>query len=928
MQTKKEFVIFVLSLFIVSILSTIFIIIENTSNIQKEIPQTISFLDRENNTSRWEREVSMLRDPATGQIPRGIRALELKFARTLPAYNKSSLKKNGAGTVGLDWVSRGPINYGGRTRALAIDVTNENRIIAGGVSGGMWYSTDGGDSWSKASSDPEYQSVSCVVQDTRPGHTNTWYYGSGEYDGNTASGGVAGLGLGNQGFYSGDGIYKSTDSGVTWTQLPSTILDVTSLYSFNLVFNLAIDPSRMDSTIIYAACFRGIYRSNDGGTTWSRCNLLGTSYTDVAVSSKGIVYAALSTNDVNVSNVGGIFRSTDGLNWTNISPVSFDSDNDGRIVIGLAPSNENIVYFLQGAYFYDNEFLWKYTYPGNGYGAEQSNWDDLSSNLPQNFFTQWSYDIVLKVKPDNDKNVIFGGTNLYRTTDGFATPVGDENWIGGYYHPPSHADMQALAFLPSNSNTLLIGTDGGVYKTIDVTAPNVSWIVRNNGYITTQFYSVALDHGISGDNTIYGGLQDLNFLLTHSGDPIQPWMEARADEGGGEGIFLAIADSGSYYYQETFGEIDRLKPDNTATSFSELTNITPLGSTSLGIQPFILDPNNSKVMFLGDKTGIWRNSDLTQIPFGYNHSSPTSVNWTHLTNTNSNNTIKAITESVVPANIVYYANLDGRVFRIDSANVGNPVPYDITGSLPLYDQSGRFQGNMAYINCIAVDPDDAANVIIVYTNYHIISLYYSSNATSSSPDWIPVAGNLEENPDGTGNGPSCRWAIISKAGGNHSYFVGTSVGLFSTTNLNGDATVWTKEGADVIGSSVVKMIDSRRSDGKIIIATHGNGTYSSEQVTGISPEVANVPQNFELKQNYPNPFNPSTNIDFYLPKSGNVRLTVYDITGKKVKELLNNQMTSGNHTVNFVATGLASGVYIYRIQAGNFAQTKKMVLLR
>ena len=926
MLTRKSFLVFALSVFIVSILSFVLIKIEDTSIIEKKLPQTEKYLDRENQTTRWEHKLSMLRDPATGQIPQGIRARELKFAKTLPTYDKSSFKKNSNIAVGLDWVSRGPINYAGRTRALAIDVTDENRIIAGGVSGGMWYSTDGGDSWTKATSYPEYQSVTCVVQDTRPGHTNTWYYGSGEYDGNTASGGAF---IGNQGFYAGDGIYKSTDNGVSWIQLASTIIDITWLSSFNLIFNLAIDPSRKDSTIIYAACHRAIYRSNNGGDTWKKVlNAPNGSYTDVAVTAEGVVYAALSTE--NNINEGGIFRSGNGLNWTNISPDSFVRDNNARIVIAIAPSNDNIVYFLRGVYYNESNLLWKYTYPGIGNGAGQSNWNDLSSNLPQYFYTQGSYDMVLKVKPDDDKFVIFGGTDLYRTTDGFATPVGNENWIGGYFHPATHPDMQSLAFLPTNPNALFIGTDGGVYNTTDVTEPNVSWINKNNGYITTQFYSIALDHGLKGDNTIYGGLQDLLFLLTHSGDPAQPWIEARADEGGGEGRYLAIADSGSYYYQETGGEIDRLKPDKTASSFSELTNITPFGGgTSVGINPFILDPNNSKVMFLGDKTGVWRNSDLTQIPFDPpTHSDPTSINWTHLTNTNSNNTIKAITESVVPANIVYYANLDGRVFRIDSANVGNPVPYDITGSLPLYDQSGRFQGNMAYINCIAVDPDDAANVIIVYTNYHIISLYYSSNATSSSPDWIPVAGNLEENPDGTGNGPSCRWAIISKAGGNHSYFVGTSVGLFSTTNLNGDATVWTKEGADVIGSSVVKMIDSRRSDGKIIIATHGNGTYSSEQVTGISPEVANVPQNFELKQNYPNPFNPSTNIDFYLPKSGNVRLTVYDITGKKVKELLNNQMTSGNHTVNFVATGLASGVYIYRIQAGNFAQTKKMVLLR
>jgi len=92
----------------------------------------------------------------------------------------------------------------------------------------------------------------------------------------------------------------------------------------------------------------------------------------------------------------------------------------------------------------------------------------------------------------------------------------------------------------------------------------------------------------------------------------------------------------------------------------------------------------------------------------------------------------------------------------------------------------------------------------------------------------------------------------------------------------------------------------------------------------------NTPASFQLYQNYPNPFNPSTKIKFYLPHNGFVKLTIYNILGKKIKELINNYMYSGNHEVNFNAgaLGLASGIYIYQLKAENKVTAKKMILLK
>lgn len=112
------------------------------------------------------------------------------------------------------------------------------------------------------------------------------------------------------------------------------------------------------------------------------------------------------------------------------------------------------------------------------------------------------------------------------------------------------------------------------------------------------------------------------------------------------------------------------------------------------------------------------------------------------------------------------------------------------------------------------------------------------------------------------------------------------------------------------------------------LSGRGVRNFGIQIPTGINQNGTGIPKEFNLHQNYPNPFNPVTNIKFDIPQKGNVKLAVYDITGKEVEILLNENMNPGSYTADFDASALASGVYFYKLQTDSYANTKKMMLVK
>ena len=884
-----------------------------------------------------EIEFQKTRDPETGRVPKNIKVRELAYASTLPVNTQMERGQN--------WIHRGPVNMGGRMLCVAFDVEDENHMLAGSASGGMWQSMNQGDSWEKVTPANGEQSATCITQDTRPGKTNIWYYGTGEILNTTernVSTNVRTIGVGN-------GIFKSTDNGNSWQPLESTMGGSQGALEdvFQGVWHIVTDPVTTDKDIVYAACYGAIMRSEDGGQTWAITlgDLTNKSFaTDIAITSEGVLYAALSTYSTSIMQPlkAGIWRSEDGLNWTEITPENFPGVT--RVMkLAVAPSNENIVYLITekpseihvpySGIFNSDLTFWKYTFnETNGNGV----WEDRTETMyghgkgdllsyPYALITYGGYTLELGVKPDDENVVFMGVMSLFRSNNGFADSL-QTTWMGGDPFDMDsihmlHPDQHGFAFLPSNPDVFFAVCDGGIIATDNCMADNIYWNRKNNNLITSQFYSVTIDHAGEGDDWILGGLQDNNWYYSVSDDPGQWWFSVDLYY---DGFSCKLADYHDYaivaaysgnIWTTQFDENMHTKDIYYQTPDTLLSYYSPI----IGSNPafpfycnFALDPNNNKTFYLPTTNSIWRKDDMKAAA---SDTSLRNVGWNRLNNINLSESVEitALTLSTNPANILFYGTNDGHLYKMEDAQTGDPVPVEITGD--------DFPFN-AYVACIDVNVSDANKLIAVFSNYGIKSIYYSENG---GDDWTHISGNLEEYPDGSGDGPSIRWVKSLNYDGGTVYFAGTSVGLYATTTLNGDETIWKQESSGQIGTIMVDMIDARETDGFVAIATQGNGMYSTYFDPSLSVTELPAKQTVNLR-NYPNPFQNQTTIKYELTQNGSVNLDLMNVNGSLVKHLFSGQKQKGTYTYQLNVSGLSSGVYFVNLRHAGSTSSHKIVI--
>jgi hypothetical protein len=230
----------------------------------------------------------------------------------------------------------------------------------------------------------------------------------------------------------------------------------------------------------------------------------------------------------------------------------------------------------------------------------------------------------------------------------------------------------------------------------------------------------------------------------------------------------------------------------------------------------------------------------------------------------------------------------------------------------------------AYFRSIGQHPLNN-NMAYAYSYYDLYPGNKIFKTTNRGQNWTNVSGDFP-NISITG--------VVPHPTNNNVLFAGTDKGMWKTTNAGVNWFRWTNGMPSYANVSALAFIDSSSANGRfyVVTSTIGRGIYmreaSGDDPTALDPNYSGIPSKFELNQNYPNPFNPATTISYDVPRASNVKISVYDIQGKEVQVLVNENKAAGSYRIHWDGTKYSSGVYFYRIEAGDFTDTKKMMMIK
>lgn len=373
----------------------------------------------------------------------------------------------------------------GRVADVAVDPNNANHWLIGAAQGGIWQTFDGGSTWSPTSDDQPTLAMGAIA--FAPSSANIVYAGTGE----ATFGGDS---------YGGAGVLKSTNGGSSWSLVAS------SPFTKMGFSDIKVDPTNPNVLLAAVARSMGVplgqgavYKSTNGGVSWSQ-KLAGVA-TDLEVNpfNFNIQYAGIG--EIAGSAQNGLYRSFDGGETWSILPGPWNDSvgGIGRVELAISPSNPEVLYIsIQDAINTppqptDRELLgvWRTT----NASSPSPSWTALPSDSFFSSNRQWFYDHDAIVEPSDPNTLYLGGQFNLKKFDGI-------NWTDITTGPTSgiHADQQTFAWA---GNRLITGNDGGVWSTTD---EGINWTNHNNELSITQFYLGSMHP--TDPNFAIGGSQD------------------------------------------------------------------------------------------------------------------------------------------------------------------------------------------------------------------------------------------------------------------------------------------------------------------------------------------------------------------------------------------------------------------------------------
>ncbi len=554
---------------------------------------------------------------------------------------RSSVGRTGSGAsrAARSWEWLGPSNIGGRTRTLVIHPQKPRIMYAGGVSGGVWKTTTSGRKWRTVGDEMANLAVNAMAMD--PSNPRVLYVGTGEgYFREVVR--VTGLPL------RGAGIFKTENGGRTWIRLEST-----HGKAFRWVNDLVLSPH--DSRRIYAATRSGVFRSTDGGTSWTRTlkPRVRGGCLDLAMRTDrpgDFLFASCGTFEQ--ATVYRNTRAESARKWRRV----LSDPGMGRTSLAVAPSDQDIVYALAASNAPGPEGRFEQALHGvfrSTAGGSRGSWQArlrntdprkintlLLSNPILAFLEECGFEganshlamgwyvNVIAVDPADPDTVWAAGVDLFRSPDG------GRNWtpMTYWWSEPNanfvHADHHGVVFHPRKPTTMFALNDGGIYRTRNAVAPAseselavcqpgsaaVAWRSLNNGYGPTQFY-----HGVAfpAGRSYIAGAQDNGTLLGGDDRPDKMWTRIF----GGDGGYSAVDPTNTDVIFVTFQNGQIRKSTDGGVTFSPATNgITDLENQDsrsdfratvenfLFVSPLVMDPNNPRRLWFGGRR-LWSTDD-------------------------------------------------------------------------------------------------------------------------------------------------------------------------------------------------------------------------------------------------------------------------------------------------------------------------------
>ncbi len=694
-------------------------------------------------------------------IPQGARERAMKYARDNMRTGTANVGLQQPQVTGGSWVPFGPSPNApsqrvGRVNALAVNRSNPNVIYVGGAIGGVWKTIDGGSNWSPRTDFQNTLATGVITLD--PVDPNVIYIGTGDKD---------------QGYLGllGAGILKSTDAGNSFTQLAANTfqgLDITGLL---------VDPT--NTQVLYAGAKGstpsqcGVFKSTDSGMSWIRLNGAPSSFVSeirMLSTNSQTIYAAYNSFG-NSSLPSGIYRTTNGgSTWTKLTTGSFPTTGVGRISFAIAPSSPNIMYAaLEGTQ--TGDLLNIYKSPDGGVS-----WSPVTRPIPGNGISQicfsCGYTNVINVSPSDPNTVWFGGQGLYRSTDG------GTSWIDIYWRDllkcalGMQGDLHAIEFDPTNSNRVIVGSDGGIYQS---TNGGENWIPINGNLSITQFYSIALHP--SDANYVFGGAQDI-------GDTIRTTNNVWTVSHGGDGGIVLIDPSNlsTLYHNDSFF-IEFERSDDGGITWKTKEIGLNKNDQFVYNPPVAMDPSNPQTIYFGTQR-LYRSTNRGD-------------SWTVINNNPSNQGFTISTIAIAP-NLVstIYVGIDNTIYvskdgGLTFENVGSGIPNRVVKRIVV----------------------DAGNSLMAYAAVSGFGSGHVFKTSNGGNTWTNISGNLPDIPTN---------ALVLDTSASNKLYAGTDIGVFVTDD---GGITWTEVGPDSLPNSPVLDLKINNTTNSLFAATYGRGVF-------------------------------------------------------------------------------------------------------